>query len=204
MRRRDFIAALAAVAYSSSASAQSPARRYLIGVLDTSARPLNSNFSVFAQALAAQGYVEGRNLAFEYRSADGRNERFAELARELVHLDVDVVVTRGTPAALAAKAASATVPVVMAAAGDPVAIARNPERPAGNLTGFGAFVPGIEAKRVEILRDMLPKVERIAALMNLSNPSRQAEWREVEAGARALGIATQVLDVRAAGDRALV
>jgi putative ABC transport system substrate-binding protein len=205
MRRRDFIAALAAAAWPpsawpSSARAQSSARRYLIGVLDTSARPLNPNFDVLAQALAEHGYVEGRNVAFEYRSADGRNERFPEIARELVERGVNVIVTRGTPAALAAKAASATVPVVMAAAGDPVAIARDPVRPALNMTGFGAFVRGVEGKRVEILRDMLPKVERVSALMNLSNPSRASEWREVEAAARALGIEAQVLDARAAAD----
>jgi putative ABC transport system substrate-binding protein len=200
MRRREFIAGLAAAASVSPAHAQSTSKRYLVGVLDTSARPLNANFDALQQGLRERGYIEGQNVAFEYRSADGRNESFAELAGELVRLGVDVIVTRGTPAALAAKAATATIPVVMAAAGDPVAIARDPARPDGNLTGFGAYVRGIEGKRVEILHDMLAKVERVAALMNLSNPSRRSEWREIEASARSLGIAAQVLDTRAAPD----
>jgi putative ABC transport system substrate-binding protein len=198
MKRREFIAGIAAAAWSSSVHAQSASRRYRIGVLDTSLRPLNANFGVFQQALLEGGFVEGRNVTFEYRSAGGRNESFAELAGELVRLDVDVIVTRGTPAALAAKAATTTVPVVMAAVGDPVAIVRG--QPSGNMTGFGANARGIEGKRVAILKDMLPKVERVAALMNLSNPSRQSEWNEIDASARALGIATQVLDSRTAAD----
>jgi len=200
MRRREFIAGLAAAAWSWPARAQSTSKRTLVGVLDTSPRLRNANFDALRQGLRERGHVEGQNVAFEYRSADGRNESFAALAAELVRLDVDVIVTRGTPAALAARAATPTIPVVMAAAGEPVAIARDPVRPSGNMTGFGAYVRGIEGKRVEILRDMLAKVERVAALMNLSNPSRRSEWREIEASARSLGIAAQVLDTRAVGD----
>jgi putative ABC transport system substrate-binding protein len=200
MRRREFIAGLAAAAWSAPGHAQPASKHYRIGVLDTSSRHLNANFGVLQQSLLEHGYVEGRNVTFEYRSADGHNESFPELARELVRLNVDVIVTRGTPAALAAREASTTVAVVMAAAGDPLAIARNPTRPAGNLTGFGAYVRGIEGKRVEILNAMLPKVERVSALMNLSNPSRQAEWKEIEASARSLGIEARVLDTRALAD----
>jgi putative ABC transport system substrate-binding protein len=197
MRRREFIAGLAsAAAWPPPARAQSASRRYRIGMLDTSPRPLNANFRAFQQALRAQGYVEGQNLAFEYRSADGRNESFAALAAELARLDVDLIVTRGTPAALAAKAATGTIPVVMAAVGDPLAIVRG----TSNLTGFGANLQGAARKRVEILSEMLPKVARIAALMNLSNPSRASEWREIEAGARALGVEPQVLDTRTVVD----
>src|SRR5438067_7104348 len=146
MRRRDFIAGLASMGGSPTLYAQSSSRRYRVGMLDTSARHLNPNLRHLEQALRERGYIEGQNLTFEYRSPDGRNESFAELAKELVHLDVDVIVTRGTPAALAAKAASATVPVVMAAAGDPQAIIRGGVPPAANLTGFGAFAPGAERK----------------------------------------------------------
>jgi putative ABC transport system substrate-binding protein len=196
MRRREFIAGLAsAAAWPPAARAQS-AKRYRIGVLDTSARQLNANFRVFQRALLEHGYVEGQNLSFEYRSADGRNESFPALAAELARLDVDLIVTRGTPAALAAKAATATIPVVMAAVGDPNALTRG----AGNLTGFGANLQGAEARRVETLNAMLPKVARIAALMNLSNPSRAAEWREIEAAARPLRIEPQVLDTRTVAD----
>jgi putative ABC transport system substrate-binding protein len=176
--------------------AQSAQKHFRIGVLDTSTRRGNANFTAFEQALRVRGYVEGQNLSFEYRSADGRNDSFPALAAELARLDVDVIVTRGTPAALSAKAATATIPVVMAAAGDPNGIARG----AGNLTGFGANLDGAEGKRIEVIKDMLPKATRIAALMNLSNPSRQAEWRDVEAGARALGIEPQVLDTRTLAD----
>jgi ABC-type uncharacterized transport system substrate-binding protein len=198
MRRREFIAGLAGVAgWSSRAQAQSGLRRYRVGMLDTSPRGLNPNFRALEQALRERGYIESQNLAFEYRSPGGNNESFTELAQELVRLDVDVIVTRGTPAALAAKAASGTVPVVMAAAGDPQAIIGS-SPPAANLTGFGASAAGAERKRVAILKELLPKCERIAALMNLSNPSRRAEWNAVEEAARALGIATQVLDARTA------
>jgi putative ABC transport system substrate-binding protein len=197
MRRRDFIVGLAsAAAWPSAARTQSASRRYRIGVLDTSARQLNANFRAFQQALREQGYVEGQNLSFEYRSADGHNESFAALAAELARLDVDLIVTRGTPAALAAKAATATIPVIMAAIGDPLALVRG----AGNLTGFGANLQGAEAKRVETLNAMLPKVARIAALMNLSNPSRASEWRAIDAAARSSGIEPQVLDTRTVAD----
>ena len=197
MRRREFIVGLAsAAAWPLSARTQPASRRYRIGVLDTSARQINANFRVFERALRERGYVEGQNLSFEYRSADGRNESFAALAAELVRLEVDLIVTRGTPAALAAKAATATLPVVMAAVGDPLAMVRG----AGNLTGFGASLQGAERKRVEILNEMLPQVARIAALMNLSNPSRQAEWSEIAAAARSLGIEPQVLDTRTVAD----
>jgi putative ABC transport system substrate-binding protein len=197
MKRREFIAALASVAaWPPAARAQPASRRYRIGVLDTSARQLNGNFMVLQRALRELGYVEGQNLSFEYRSADGRNESFPALAGELARLDVDVIVTRGTPAALAAKAATATIAVVMAAVGEPSAIVRG----AGNLTGFGAILPGAERRRLEVLKNMLPKVAHIAALMNLSNPSRASEWSEIEAGARALGIESQVLDTRTAAD----
>jgi putative ABC transport system substrate-binding protein len=197
MRRREFIAGIATTtAWPLAARAQSASRRYRIGMLDTSARPVNANFKVFQQALLTHGYVEGQNLSFEYRSADGRNESFPELAAELARLDVDLIVTRGTPAALAAKAATATIPVVMAAVGEPAAIVRG----TSNLTGFGAILQGAERRRVETLRAMLPKVARITAFMNLSNPSRAAEWREIEAGARALGMEPQVLDTRTVAD----
>ncbi len=202
MRRRHFIAALAGaaalrlVAWPLAARAQSGSRRYRIGVLDTSAPQLNGNFKVLQQSLRALGYVEGENLRFEYRSADGRNESFPSLAAELARLEVDLIVTRGTPAALAAKAATATIPVVMAAVGEPAAIVRGTR----NLTGFGAILQGAERRRLAVLEDMLPRVARIAALMNLSNPSRAAEWSEIEAGAQALGIAAQVLDTRTLAD----
>ena len=201
MKRRAFVAGIGGfLAQPWAASAVSPVRRYGVGFLDTAPREHNVNFAAFQQVLVEHGYIEGQNLTFEYRSASGRNASFVELASELVRLQVDVIVTRGTPAALAARAATATIPLVMAAAGDPLAIARSENRAAQNMTGFGASAPGAERKRVEILKEMLPNIARIAAVTNLSNPSRQAEWREVEAAARSLGIEPRVLDVRVAAD----
>jgi putative ABC transport system substrate-binding protein len=201
MNRRKFIAGLTgATLWSPAGMAQVATTRYRIGMLDTSPRPVNINFGKLQQELAQRELVEGRNLTIAYRSADGGNDMFAALARELVALNVDVIVTRGTPAALAARAATTTIPVVMAAAGDPLGIARNRDRPALNMTGFGASISGAEGKRIEALKQMLPRLERVAALMNLSNPSRRAEWGEIETAARSMGIAAQVLDIRALAD----
>jgi putative tryptophan/tyrosine transport system substrate-binding protein len=200
MKRREFAAGLMSLAAVTSSGGAQTASHYRVGMLDTSPREVNINFRALQQGLRERGYVEGQNLTFEYRSADGGNEKFAELALDLVRRNLDVVVTRGTPAALAAKAASSTVPVVMAAAGDPLAIARDPARPALNMTGFGASARGAEVKRIEILRQLVPGVQRVAALMNLSNPSRRAEWSEIEASSRSLGIAAQVLDSRTLAD----
>ena len=199
MRRREFIVGLGLLAAAPAGARGQSAKLYRVGMLDTSARPLNANFNVFLAAVRGLGYVEGENLSIQYRSADGRNERFAELASELVRADVDLIVTRGTPAALAAKAATTTIPVIMAAVGDPQAIVQS-ARPAANLTGFGATLAGAERKRVEVLKTMLPGLARIGALMNLSNPSRQAEWESIAAAARSLGVAPLVLDTRAAAD----
>jgi putative tryptophan/tyrosine transport system substrate-binding protein len=201
MRRRAFIAGIGSIlAQPRVASAVSPVRGYRIGFLDTAPRERNVNFAAFRQVLLERGYTEGRNLTVEYRSASGRNATFAELASELASLHVDLIVTRGTPAALAARSATGTIPLVMAVAGDPLAIARHQDRPAQNMTGFGASAPGAERKRVEILKEMLPNISRVAAVTNLSNPSRQGGWQKVEAAARSLGIEPRVLDVRVAAD----
>jgi len=148
MRRRAFVAGIGSfLAQPWAASAVSPVRRYRVGFLDTAPRERNVNFAAFQQVLLEHGYTEGQNLTFEYRSASGRNASFAELASELVSLQVDVIVMPGTPAALAACSATETVPLVMAAAGDPLAIARSQNRPAQNMTGFGASARGAERKR---------------------------------------------------------
>jgi putative ABC transport system substrate-binding protein len=197
MRRRAFLAGIGCLLTEPfPAPAVSPVRRYRVGFLDTAPRERNVNFAAFEQVLLQHGYTDGQNLAFEYRSGSGRNASFAELAGELVRLGVDVIVTRGTPAALAARSATATIPVVMAAAGDPLAIAGSRQ----NMTGFGASARGAERKRVEILKEMLPNISRIAAITNLSNPSREAEWREIEAAARSLAVEPRVFDVRVAAD----
>jgi putative ABC transport system substrate-binding protein len=168
-------------------------------MLETISIALNAaHLDAFRQGLRELGYVEGQNVVIEYRSADGRQERFPELAMELVRLKVDLIVTTGTPAALAAKNAAGTIPVVIAGVGDPVGsgIVGSLARPGGNVTGLSAFNVEIYAKRVELLRELVPRLAGIAGLFNMSNPVLPLQWNEVERAARALGIQPQLLDVR--------
>src|SRR4029077_1328537 len=118
------------------------------------------------------GYIERKNFVIEYRSADGRAERFADLATELVGLKVDLIVTRGTPATLAAKPATTTIPVVMAAVSEPFGsgLVTSLARPGGNITGLSSFATMLDAKRVEILREAVPGIVRIATFLNMGNP----------------------------------
>ena len=137
------------------------------------------------------GTSRGKAYVIEYRSADGRDERFPGLATELVRLKVDLIVTRGTPAALAAKHATGTIPVVITGVGDPVGqgIVASLARPGGNITGLSAAVTEIYPKRVELLRELVPRAARIAGLFNMGNPALPPQWKEVEMAARSLGIA---------------
>jgi len=180
-------------------NAQPPDRLYRIGMLERTPPPINAaNLEGLRQGLRALGYIEGKNLVIEYRSADGRDARYPELAAELVELKVDVILTRGTPAALAAKNATGTLPVVITGVGDPVGqgIIVSLAHPGGNITGLSATVTEIYPKRVELLRELVPKATRIAALFNMSNPAIPHQWRQVEAAARSLGMQAQLLDVR--------
>jgi len=180
-------------------NAQPPDRLYRIGMLERTPPPINAaNLEGLRQGLRALGYIEGKNLVIEYRSADGRDARYPELAAELVELKVDVILTRGTPAALAAKNATGTIPVVITGVGDPVGqgIIVSLAHPGGNITGLSATVTEIYPKRVELLRELVPKATRIAALFNMSNPAILHQWRQVEAAARSLGMHAQLLDVR--------
>src|SRR3954468_15674718 len=131
-----------------------------------------ADITAFRQALRVLGYVEGQNLNIQYRSADGRPDRFPALATELIALKVDLIVTRGTPAAVAAKNATKTIPVVMAAIGDPLLVVASLARPGSNITGFSAFVTDLMKKRVELLKEIVPGLSRVAALLNMSNGSQ--------------------------------
>src|SRR5215471_2218746 len=176
--------------------AQPSDKVYRIGVLERTPVAINAaNLEGFRQGLRALGYVEGKNFIIEYRSADGRDERFPELAAELAQLKVDLILTRGTPAALAAKRATSSIPVVITGVGDPVGqgIIASLPRPGGNITGLSATVTEIYPKRVEILRELVPKATRIAALFNMGNPAIPRQWKEVETAARALGLQAQLL-----------
>ena len=158
MKRREFITLFggAVVAATSSAHAQQPARSRRIGILETASPALNiRNLDALRRGLRELGYIENQNYILEYRSADGDAGRFPALANELVRLGVDLIVTRGTPAARAAKNATETIPIVMAAVGEPlgVGIVESLARPGGNLTGLSAFVTELAGKRVELVRN---------------------------------------------------
>jgi len=183
--------------------AQPPDKVYRIGVLERASPTVNvANLESFRQGLRALGYVEGKNLVIEYRSAEGHDERFADLAAELVRLKVDLILTRGTPAALAAKHATPVIPVVITGVGDPVGqgIITSLAHPGGNITGLSATVTEIYPKRVELLKELVPKAARIAALFNMSNPAIPRQWTAVETAARSLGVQPLLLDVRKADD----
>jgi putative ABC transport system substrate-binding protein len=172
-------------------------------MLETTSMASNAaNLEAFRQGLRELGYVEGRNYIIEYRSADGRRERFPDLATELVRLKVDVIVTRGTPAVMAAKNATGAIPVVMAASGDPVlsGVVASLARPGGNVTGLSAIVVEVSGKRLELLREVVPGVSRIAVLFNMSNPTDALQWKETENAASSLRVQLQLLDVRKPGD----
>ncbi len=147
------------------------------------------------------GYVEGRNLKFEYRLAEGRNERYPTLAAELVAIPVDVIVTWATPAALAAKRATSTIPIVMGAIGDPVrvGVVSNLARPGGNITGFSSLAFEIEEKRLELLTELVPGFKRIA-VFTTSNPVLLLTLEYMQRAADAFGVTLQPLEVREAKD----
>jgi putative ABC transport system substrate-binding protein len=200
MRRREFITLVgAAAAWPLTTSAQQSEKVYRIGMLERTSTAINAaNLDGFRQGLRELGYAEGKNYVIEYRSADGRDERFPGLAAELVRLKVDLILTRGTPAALAAKNATGTIPVVITGVGDPVGqgIVAGLPRPGGNVTGLSATVTEIYPKRVELLRELVPGAARMAALFNMSNPAIPPAWKQVETAARSVGIQAQLLDVR--------
>jgi len=200
MKRRDFLGVLGgAAAWPLAARAQQPTQVWRIGILEIVASGSNAkSFNAFRQGLRELGYVEGQNLVIEYRSADGDNERFSGLAAELVRLKVDLIVTRTTVAALAAKRATETIPIVMAASGDPqgFGLVASLARPGGNVTGLSSVAAELTGKRVELLKDMVPAIARLSAIFNMTNPIHVLEWSEVEKAARTLGIQPRLLDIR--------
>src|SRR5438034_10191377 len=203
MKRRDFITLLgsAAAAWPLAARAQQVGKIYRIGILEPIPAARNAaNLEALRKGLRELGYVEGRNLVIEYRSADGRAERFPDLASELVRLKVDLIVTRGTPAAIAAKNATGTIPVVMATMGAPGAIVPSFAHPGGNITGVTTFSTELTAKRIELLKDLVPGLSRVALLHNMGNPAAPPEWEETKTAARSLGLKAELLDVRSQDD----
>jgi putative tryptophan/tyrosine transport system substrate-binding protein len=182
-----------------AAEAQQPGKVWRIGVLETLSATLNTaNLDAFRQGMRELGYVEGRDFVIEYRSADGRPERFPGLATELVRLKVDVIVTRGTPAVLAAAKATGSIPIVMATSADPTGfgIVYSLARPGGNVTGLSTIAVELAGKRLELLKEATPRIARIALLANVSSPASASQWRQLEGAARPLGLEPQLLDVR--------
>jgi putative tryptophan/tyrosine transport system substrate-binding protein len=158
--------------------------------------PGDATYRALLQGLHDLGYTDGQNIRLEFRW--GEPQRFPEYARELVRLHVDVIATFGTPAALAAKHATTTVPIVMAVVGDPVltGIVASLAQPGGNVTGVTNLAPGMVAKRLELLKEVVPHASRVALLWNPANQDQFAHFHDAEAGTRALGLTLQSVAVR--------
>jgi putative tryptophan/tyrosine transport system substrate-binding protein len=204
MKRREFITLLGgAPLWPLAARAQQPAKLPTIGYLGPSTLSAMSQWTAsFVQRLRELGWVEGRNVAIEYRWAEGRAERPAEIAAEFVRLKVDVIVTYSTLPVIAAKQATSVTPIVFAAANDPVGtgLVASLARPGGNVTGLSVQQYDLAGKRLELLREAVPGLRRLAIMANVSNPGPVLEMGEVEAAARALGLEATTFKIRRAED----
>jgi len=186
-----------------AARAQQPDRFLRIGMLERTSIAVNAvNVQSFRHGLRDLGYVEGEHFVIEYRSAEGQDQRYPGLVSELARLKVDLIVTRGTPAALAAKSGAGAIPVVIIGVGDPVGqrLVESLAHPGGNVTGLSAAVTQIYPKRVQLLRELVPRATRLGALLNMSNPALPSQWREIEKTARSIDIEPLLLDVRKVED----
>jgi ABC-type uncharacterized transport system substrate-binding protein len=178
---------------------EKPPRVFRVGLLVPVERSANeANLAELRKGLKDLGYNEGQNLHIEYRAGDARAERYPALAAELGALKVDVIVTNGTPATLAAKSARSAIPVVTTGAVDPVdtGLVASLERPGGNVTGVAVLTQELEAKRLELLKALAPGAKRLAAFMDMGNPGIVSVWKAVEAAAAPLGLQAQLYDVR--------
>jgi putative tryptophan/tyrosine transport system substrate-binding protein len=203
-KRRELLTLIGgAMAWPLAARAQQPGKLPTIGFLGSATASARSQWvAAFVQRLHELGWIEGRTVAIEYRWAEGRSERFTEIAAEFVRLKVDVIVTYATPPVIAAKEATAVIPIVSALMGDPVGaglVASFP-RPGGNVTGLSTQSADLAGKRVEHLREVVPGLRRLAVLANVSNPVSGAEMGEVQAAAKALGLDVVTLEIRRGED----
>jgi putative ABC transport system substrate-binding protein len=208
MQRRDFITLLGGTAATSvvwplAVRAQQPAKMPIIGFLGSSTASTGSQWAAaFVQRLRELGWIEGRTVGIEYRWAEGLNERVAEIANEFVRLKVSVIVTYGNTAAAATKRVTAAVPIVFAAAGDPVGtgLVASLAQPGGNITGLSIQQTDLAGKRLEILRELLPGLRTLAILINAGSPNAVLEMEETQAAARRLGLAVVQSEVRGTED----
>ncbi len=185
------------------AEAQQPAKIPRIGFLGAaSASALTGRLNALRQGLHDLGYIEGKTISIEYRYADGNPDRLSHLAAELVDLKVDVVITSSTPSVLAIKKASATMPIIFTTISHPVenGIIASFARPGGNVTGLTNLTETLSGKRLELLKEVAPKVIRIGILSDLTNPTQPQEWKEIQAAALGLGLKMQSLGVRTSSD----
>ena len=199
--RRSFIAGTAALLLARPGWAQEgKAQRVVrVGVLDPLPAANNAaNVEQLLKGLRAAGYSEGRNLVIEYRSSEGRAGRYARLAEELTRIPVDILIARGTQAALGAKNATQELPIVALGVNDPVdtGLVAALERPGGNVTGIAFRIKDLEARRVDALRALAPKTRRIAGLMNAGNPAIAHAWKMLEEAARGFKLEAVLVDVR--------
>ncbi len=185
------------------AEAQQPTKVPRIGFLasGTAAAP-PASLEAFKQGLRDLGYIEGKSIAIEYRWAEHKPERLPELAAELVGLKVDVIVTSQTPSVQAIKKVSSTIPIVFGVLSFPVenGIIASFARPGGNATGLTVLSEELNGKRLELLKESVPKIARVGVLSNLNNPTQPLEWKEIEVAAQALGLKLQSLGVRSVND----
>ncbi len=204
MNRRAFIALIGAASSARpfAAGAQPAGRLPTIGILGTATAPVWTTWTAaFVQRLRELGWAEGRNVALEYRWAEGRPERFAEIAAEFVRLKVNVIVTAGSSVP-AVKQATSVIPIVFAIANDPVTggLVASLSRPGGNITGLSNQGVDLGGKRLELLREAAPRLRRLAILANVGYPNSVAEMGEVEATAHRLGLEVTKLEIRRAQD----
>jgi ABC-type uncharacterized transport system substrate-binding protein len=205
MKRREFITLLggAAAAWPLAARAQQAGPLPTIGFLVPGTPTSHGQWvAAFVQRLRELGWIEGRTITIEYRWAEGRSERFAEIAAEFVRRKVDVIVTSATEAVVAAKQATSVIPIVIAAAGDPVGtgLVASLARPGGNVTGLSIQQTDVAAKRLELLREIVPGLRRLAILGNVSGPAVVLDMREAEAAARTLGMEVITSEIRRGED----
>jgi len=182
----------------SATQAQQPTKVPRIGFLIASSRSVNAaRYETFLQGLRELGYEEGKNIVIEWRSGEGRFDRLAALAAELIRLKVDIIVTAGPADTRAAREATSTIPIVMTFDNDPVGngFIASLARPGGNITGFSTLAPELSSKQLELLKEIVPKSSRVAILGNSTNPGNALALKEIEAAAKAFGLKLQYLDI---------